>query len=89
VSPKRVAKPRTTDVAWDEVERFATSFAVLPTPADLFDQVRALVPTVKPKGAEVFDLAIAVTALSAGVRTIYTFDAGVFGRVPGMTVRAP
>jgi uncharacterized protein len=88
-SSKRVAKPRPSEAAWAEVEKLASVFPVLPAPEDLFERVRVLVPKVKPKGAEVFDLAIAVTVLAAGSSVIYTFDAGVFARVPGVVVRAP
>ncbi len=48
-----------------------------------------LVPIVNPKGPELFDLSIAVVALAAGVTEVVTYDPAVFGRVPGLTVRAP
>jgi hypothetical protein len=37
----------------------------------------------------VFDLALAVTVLDAGVSIVYAFDTSVFSRVPGLTARVP
>ncbi len=62
---------------------------MLPVPADFADRMAALARVVTPIGPEIYDLAIAVTALAAGITDIYTYDTSVFGRVPGVTVKAP
>jgi predicted nucleic acid-binding protein len=89
VTSKRVAAPRTVEQAWKEIEALSAVFQILSSPADLIDRMNRLVPIVKPKGPEVYDLAIAVTAMAAGLQTVYTYDPRVFARVPGINPVSP
>jgi predicted nucleic acid-binding protein len=88
-SPKRVAAPRMPEEAWAEVAKLAAVFPLVLPPLDHVTRVEALARQVRHRGAEVFDLAIAATMLAAGIQEIFTFDGAVFGRVPGVMVRAP
>ena len=45
--------------------------------------------TLHLTSADIFDIVIAATMLANDVTTVYTYDVGVFGRVPGITVREP
>jgi len=88
-SPKRVATPSSVEDAWTDVEQFASVFSVLEPPGDLVARAIALGRELGIRGPHVFDLAIAVTMLGAGVSTVYTYDSGVFARVEGITAREP
>jgi predicted nucleic acid-binding protein len=57
--------------------------------ANLVARVSSLGTMLGTRAQDVFDLAIAVTALESDVRTIYSYDSTVFSRVPGVTVREP
>lgn len=89
VTGTRVASPRTCAEALAQIAALASVFEVLPTRVDLVQRIDALGQSVPVRGSEVFDLAIAATALQAGVPVIYTYDPSVFGRVPGLTVLHP
>lgn len=89
VTGTRVSSPRSPAVALSEITSLAQVFEILPTPADLIDRVDALAVHVSVKGPEIYDLAIAATALQSGVAVVYTYDLGVFGRVPGLTPLRP
>jgi predicted nucleic acid-binding protein len=88
-SPKRVASARAADEAWGVADSFAQSFEVLTPPADLYQRASVLGRRLGLKMQDVFDLAIAITALESGVGIIYSYDSAVFSRVPGITVRVP
>jgi predicted nucleic acid-binding protein len=88
-SPKRVASPRRVVEAWVEIRRLTTAFPVLTFEDDDLRAVAQLSEDLAVKGADVFDLAIAATALRSGINIIYTFDARIFSRVPGLEVRQP
>ena len=57
--------------------------------APQYRAARQLSEKLGVKGADVFDLAIAATAIRAEIKIIYTFDAQIFSRVPGLEVREP
>jgi len=88
-SPKRVASARTAEEAWLVADSFAQSFDVLAPPADLYQRASVLGRSLGLRTQDVFDLAIAVTALGSSVGIIYSYDPAVFSRVPGITVRVP
>ncbi|MCC6523787.1 MAG: PIN domain-containing protein [Polyangiaceae bacterium] len=88
-NPKRVSRARSSDEAWAVAEMFGTSMDVLPPPRDLVARVETLSRSLGLTGAKVYDAAIAATALAHGVTTVVSCDAGVFSRVPGLTVRTP
>lgn len=58
-------------------------------PADLYQRASVLGRRLGLKMQDVFDLAIAITALESGVGVTCSYDSGVFSRVPGITVRVP
>ena len=89
ITTKRVAVPRSLKEAWDEVAALASVFTVIEPSGEFMQRLQALAPIVKPRGPEVYDMAIAATALAAGVNLIYSCDSTVFNRVPGITVREP
>ncbi len=86
---RQVARPIEAFQAWSAVAKFRQVCTLLDPPADFVDRVSILFPVVQPKGAEIFDLAIGVTALAAGILDIYSYDSSVFIRVPGMRVITP
>lgn len=86
---RRVASVRTPADAWSAADSFAQAFEMLTPPADLFARVALLGRTLGTRAQDVFDLAIAVTALESDVRAIYSYDSTVFSRVSGMSVREP
>ena len=86
---RRVASVRTPADAWSAADSFAQAFTMLIPPANLFARVSSLGTMLGTRAQDVFDLAIAVTALESDVRTIYSYDSTVFSRVPGVTVREP
>lgn len=86
---KRVKRPRPADIAWVEVAKYASMLPVLTPPPDLIDRVRALAEPLGIVAQDVFDVQIAATMLANGVSRVYTYDAGVLGRVPGITVVTP
>ncbi len=88
-SAKRVAAPVGADEAWAAAARIASVFEVLDQGPDLVADLAAQGQALGIKGPQVFDLAIALTALGAGVHTIYTYDSSVFSNVPGITAREP
>ena len=88
-NPKRVASARAADEAWMAAEAFAQAFELVVPPIDLFARVATLGRTLGMKAQEVFDLAIGITAVEAGVGIVYTYDSTVFSRVPGLIVREP
>ena len=81
-SPRRVASPRGITEAWAEIRRLTTAFPVLTLEDGDIRTVAELSENLGVKGADVFDLAIAATALRSGVNVVYTFDPRVFARVP-------
>ena len=88
-SPKHVASPRSVAEAWAEVRRLTTAFPVLTLEDDAIRTVAQLSEDLGVKGADIFDLAIAATALRSGINITYTFDARLFSRVPGLEAREP
>lgn len=88
-NPRRVVSVLAPADAWSAADSFTRAFTMLTPPADLFARVSALGRTLGTRAQDVFDLAIAVTALESDVRAIYSYDSTVFSRVPGMTVREP
>ncbi|MEK6608364.1 MAG: TA system VapC family ribonuclease toxin [Myxococcota bacterium] len=88
-NPKRVTTPRTPAVAWSEVEKFRSALPVLPVPPDVVERTAALAQSLGTAAQEVFDVQLAATMLANGVERIYTFDHGVFGRVPGIRIVEP
>jgi predicted nucleic acid-binding protein len=88
-SPKRIASARPAEEAWGVADSFAQSFEVLMPPADLYQRASVLGRRLGLKMQDVFDLAIAITALESGVGVTCSYDSGVFSRVPGITVRVP
>jgi predicted nucleic acid-binding protein len=88
-SPKRVATPATLAEAWDDVRRFLVAFNLLSLRPEDVPKVALLSEELGLSGPKVFDLGIAVTALSAGVDTVCTYDSSVFARVPGLKVLQP
>jgi predicted nucleic acid-binding protein len=88
-SPKRVVTPCSVTEAWAEVRRLSTAFPVLALHDDDVRMVGQLSEELRVKGADVFDLAIAATALRAGISIIYTFDARIFSRIARLQVREP
>ncbi len=89
VERKRVARPITSERAWAAMTKLRQACPLVAPPEDLVDRVEALVSIVRPRGPEIFDLAIAATALANGITTIYTYDQAVFSRVPGISVLTP
>jgi predicted nucleic acid-binding protein len=71
------------------VRRLTTAFPVLALQDDDVRTVGQLSEEPGVKGADVFDLAIAATALRAGISIICTFDARIFSRIAGLQVREP
>ena len=88
-NPKRVITVRTPEEAWAAADGFAASLSVVVPPEDLYARASKLAQSLKVARQDVFDLAIAITALYGDVSIVYTFDTSVFSRVPGMTVRTP
>jgi predicted nucleic acid-binding protein len=88
-NPKRVQAPIDAAAAWSAAAKIKTLFPVLSVPDDLFARASELGTNLGLKGADVFDLAIAITALHHKVTEVYTFDPAVFSRVPSITVRTP
>ena len=88
-SPKRVAVPSTLAEAWDDIRRFLEAFTLITLRAEDMPQVASLSQELELSGPKVFDLAIAVTALGAGIDTVCTYDSSVFARVPGLKVVQP
>lgn len=88
-SAKRVHSPLSVSDAWKEVDRIASAFTVLAYDLSVVKEAGRIAQATGLKGADIFDATIAATALRHGIRVIYTFDAGVFGRVPGIEVREP
>jgi predicted nucleic acid-binding protein len=88
-NPQRVANVRTPVEAWDVADQIAASFTVLAPPEDLYSRASTLGRELELARGHVFDLALALTALHAGVTTVWTFDVSVFTRVPGMAAHTP
>ena len=88
-NPKRVKAPVDAAAAWSAAGKLEMLFPVLSVPDDLFARASELGTNLGLKGADIFDLAIAITALHHKVTEVYTFDPVVFSRVPGITVRTP
>lgn len=88
-NPRRVKNAINLTEAWANVEAFIGAFVVLSPGATQVDDVMRLSQSLGVAGAEIHDLAIAATALQRGVSTVYSYDARVFSRVPGLTVRTP
>jgi predicted nucleic acid-binding protein len=88
-SPKRVAAPATVAEAWEDVRRFLAAFTLLTLRPEDVRKVASLSEDLGLSGPKVFDLGIAVSALSAGIDTVCTYDPSVFARVPGLKVLQP
>jgi toxin-antitoxin system PIN domain toxin len=88
-NPRRVANAIAAEEAWRDAEVFLDVFSLIEPRPDHVERLVALAKSLGVKGPEVFDLAIAVTMLGAGVSTVYTYDSRLFGRVRGITVREP
>jgi predicted nucleic acid-binding protein len=88
-SAKRVAVPSTLAEAWDDVRRFLEAFTLITLRPEDMPQVAALSEKLELSGPKGFDLAIAVTALGAGIDTVCTYDSSIFARVPGLKVVEP
>jgi len=88
-NPKRVAVPVSCVQAWEDVKEFMTAFSVLPLRVEDIERVASLSQELNLAGPKLFDLGIAVSALGAGINTVYTYDTSVFGRIPGLHVVEP
>jgi predicted nucleic acid-binding protein len=88
-NPKRVVAVRTAEEAWAAADAFAASLTMIVPPEDLYARASALARSLKLAKQDVFDLAIAITALHGDVSVVCTFDTSVFSRVPGMVARTP
>jgi len=88
-SAKRVTTPVGADEAWAAASRIASVFEVLDQGPDFVTNLVVQGRALGIGGPQVFDLAIALTALGAGIGTVYTYDSTVFSKVPGITVREP
>lgn len=88
-NPKRMRRPLTSSQAWAEVRNFTDAFRVLHPPADLVERVSRLATTLDVRGADVYDLSHAATAIASGVLAAYSYDGAVFRRVAGFEVKTP
>ena len=88
-NPKRVARASGVADAWADAETFLSAFRLIVPERDHLSRVVAFAKTLEIGRAHVYDLALAVTMLDAGVTTIYTYDDTVFSKVPGITVKTP
>ncbi len=86
---RRVVPSSTLEDAVADLLRYRHALAVIKPPPTLIEDVTELVMTLHLTSADIFDLVLAATMLANGVTTVYSYDAGVFGRVPGITVREP
>ena len=88
-SPKRVAAPATLAEAWEDIRGFLDAFTLVSLRPEDVPRVAELSEELELSGPKVFDLGIAVSALSAGVGTVCTYDSSVFARVPGLKTVQP
>jgi predicted nucleic acid-binding protein len=88
-NPKRLASARTATDAWTVADSFAGALTMISATPNLYARASAMGRSLNLARQDVFDLAIAITALEASVTTIYSFDMSVFSKVPGITVRVP
>jgi predicted nucleic acid-binding protein len=88
-NPKRVAKASSIGDAWADAELFLSAFRLIAPGPDHLSRVTSLAKSLGIGRALVYDLALAVTMLDAGISTVYTFDDTVFSKVPGITVKTP
>lgn len=84
-NPKRVTPHQSAAAVWNAVAVYQNTLRVLPAPDDLLERMQALAEPLGITGARIFDVQHAATMLANGVSRVYTFDADVFGRVPGIT----
>lgn len=88
-NPKRVASVSSVADAWADAEMFLRAFQLIVPSPDHAHRVVSLAKTLGIGRAQVYDLALAVTALDARVTTVYTYDSTVFSKVPGIIVKEP
>lgn len=89
-NPRRVRTPRSVAQAVQIAEGVAQAIPVLPAPRDLHERVLALYRDLPKRSARnVFDTAIAATALGNDIGGIFTYNAQDFDGLPGITVLTP
>ncbi len=88
-NPKRVAAPTSLAEAWEDIRRFLAAFTLISLSPEDMPKVASISEELGLSGPKVFDVGIAVSALSAGIDTVCTYDTSVFARVPGLKVLQP
>lgn len=86
--PHRCRQPRSQTEALGEMEKLSRVFPMLSSPDDVHLRAGRLVCDGKLGSRQIFDAALAVTALHNGVTHLYTYDDG-FSRMPGITALRP
>ena len=89
-NPKRVRSPRSVEEALRLAEQIADVLPVLPAPVDLHARVIGLYRLLPSRSARnIFDTAIAATALGNGIGSIFTYNMQDFEDLPGIIVLTP
>jgi uncharacterized protein len=87
-SPRRMARPLSSQQARTVVRSLARSIEVKPVPATLLEDVDLMLAQHPRRGQGVFDLVLAAQMISHGIRAICTCDAEDFG-IPGIRAVGP
>lgn len=86
--PVRCRYPMRQADALVEMRKLSATFRLIQPPADVHLRSAALVCEAGLSSREIYDAALAATALANDIQHIYTFDAG-YQRIPGISVLQP